>query len=144
MMHTPLFLSEQLQETRMEEKSTMNFVLMVRKGHKQQYKSLAVPINSELALNLKNREEVRAWLYLQLMFHISLYFHERYTEYQIYFIQDLLKCYTVVEYYKFTKQSEIYVLRLKFFLRFGGSPTVVWFNIVVMHPTYILEVYQEY
>jgi len=41
-----------------EEKSTMNFVLMVRKGHKQQYKSLAVPINSELALNLKNREEV--------------------------------------------------------------------------------------
>ncbi|KDR21260.1 regulator of nonsense transcripts 2 isoform X2 [Zootermopsis nevadensis] len=48
---------EQLQETRVEEKSTMNFVLMVRKGHKQQYKSLAVPINSELALNLKNREE---------------------------------------------------------------------------------------
>ncbi|XP_069694080.1 regulator of nonsense transcripts 2-like isoform X2 [Periplaneta americana] len=48
---------EQLQETRIEEKSTMNFVLMVRKGHKQQYKSLAVPINSELALNLKNREE---------------------------------------------------------------------------------------
>jgi hypothetical protein len=36
----------------------MNFVLMIRKGHKQQYKSLAVPINSELALNLKNREEV--------------------------------------------------------------------------------------
>jgi len=54
------FVSEQLQETRVEEKSTMNFVLMVRKGHKQQYKSLAVPINSELALNLKNREEVGA------------------------------------------------------------------------------------
>jgi hypothetical protein len=54
------FVLEQLQETRVEEKSTMNFVLMVRKGHKQQYKSLAVPINSELALNLKNREEVRA------------------------------------------------------------------------------------
>ncbi|PNF37933.1 hypothetical protein B7P43_G03899 [Cryptotermes secundus] len=48
---------EQLQETRIEEKCTMNFVLMIRKGHKQQYKSLAVPINSELALNLKNREE---------------------------------------------------------------------------------------
>jgi regulator of nonsense transcripts 2 len=52
-------VSEQLQETRVEEKCTMNFVLMIRKGHKQQYKSLAVPINSELALNLKNREEVR-------------------------------------------------------------------------------------
>jgi len=59
-IYTPFFVSEQLQETRVEEKSTMNFVLMVRKGHKQQYKSLAVPINSELALNLKNREEVRA------------------------------------------------------------------------------------
>jgi regulator of nonsense transcripts 2 len=59
-VQTPFFVSEQLQETRVEEKSTMNFVLMVRKGHKQQYKSLAVPINSELALNLKNREEVRA------------------------------------------------------------------------------------
>jgi len=59
-IYMPFFVSEQLQETRVEEKSTMNFVLMVRKGHKQQYKSLAVPINSELALNLKNREEVRA------------------------------------------------------------------------------------
>lgn len=59
-VYTPFFVSEQLQETRVEEKSTMNFVLMVRKGHKQQYKSLAVPINSELALNLRNREEVRA------------------------------------------------------------------------------------
>jgi len=59
-IYAPFFVSEQLQETRVEEKSTMNFVLMVRKGHKQQYKSLAVPINSELALNLKNREEVRA------------------------------------------------------------------------------------
>lgn len=55
-----IFVSEQLKETRVEEKCTMNFVLMIRKGHKQQYKSLAVPINSELALNLKNREEVRA------------------------------------------------------------------------------------
>jgi hypothetical protein len=58
-----IFVSEQLQETRVEEKCTMNFVLMIRKGHKQQYKSLAVPVNSELALNLKNREEVRASLF---------------------------------------------------------------------------------
>ncbi|XP_065347626.1 regulator of nonsense transcripts 2 [Cloeon dipterum] len=39
------------------EEKTMNFVLMVRKGNKQQFKNLEVPIDSELALNLKNREE---------------------------------------------------------------------------------------
>ncbi|XP_063230825.1 regulator of nonsense transcripts 2-like [Bacillus rossius redtenbacheri] len=48
---------EQLHETKSEEKSMVNFVLMVRKGHKQQYKSLAVPVTSELALNLRDREE---------------------------------------------------------------------------------------
>nr|CAD7440943.1 unnamed protein product [Timema bartmani] len=48
---------EQLQEPKPEQKSMINFVLMVRKGHKQQYKSLAVPVTSELALNLRDREE---------------------------------------------------------------------------------------
>lgn len=38
---------------------TVNFVLMTRKGNKPQFKSLAVPSDSELALNLRNREEVR-------------------------------------------------------------------------------------
>ncbi|XP_049955092.1 regulator of nonsense transcripts 2-like [Schistocerca serialis cubense] len=47
---------EQLQEEE-QEKTNMNFVLMLRKGHKQQYKNLAVPVDSEMALNLKNREE---------------------------------------------------------------------------------------
>lgn len=41
-----------------EEERTVNFVLMVRKGNKPQYKNLEVPIDSDLALNLKNREEV--------------------------------------------------------------------------------------
>lgn len=44
---------------------TVNFVLMTRKGNKPQFKSLAVPSDSELALNLRNREEVRnkdTWL----------------------------------------------------------------------------------
>ncbi|XP_064473011.1 regulator of nonsense transcripts 2-like isoform X2 [Ornithodoros turicata] len=40
-----------------EEKSTMNFILMTRKGHKPQFKSLEVPVSSELAQNLRDREE---------------------------------------------------------------------------------------
>lgn len=47
---------EQLQKSP-SDNSTMNFVLMLRKGNKQQYKNLAVPISSELAMNLKNREQ---------------------------------------------------------------------------------------
>lgn len=35
----------------------MDFVLMLRKGNKQTYKNLAVSMSSELALNLKNREQ---------------------------------------------------------------------------------------
>ena len=37
---------------------TVNFVLMTRKGNKPQFKNLAVPSDSELAQNLRNREEV--------------------------------------------------------------------------------------
>ncbi|XP_059473711.1 regulator of nonsense transcripts 2 [Neocloeon triangulifer] len=40
-----------------DEERTINFVLMVRKGNKPQFKNLEVPVDSELALNLKNREE---------------------------------------------------------------------------------------
>jgi regulator of nonsense transcripts 2 len=37
---------------------TVNFFLMTRKGNKPQFKNLAVPSDSELAQNLRNREEV--------------------------------------------------------------------------------------
>ncbi|XP_031840310.1 UPF2 regulator of nonsense mediated mRNA decay [Nomia melanderi] len=47
---------EQLQE-RPSDNSTVDFVLMLRKGNKQQYKNLAVPVSSELAMNLRNREQ---------------------------------------------------------------------------------------
>ncbi|XP_015594730.1 regulator of nonsense transcripts 2 [Cephus cinctus] len=47
---------EQLQEGP-SDTTTMDFVLMLRKGNKQQYKNLAVPVSSELALNLRNREQ---------------------------------------------------------------------------------------
>lgn len=46
---------EQLKETT-EETSTVNFILMIRKGNKHSYKSLNVPIMSELAINLKEQE----------------------------------------------------------------------------------------
>nr|CAG4635937.1 EOG090X0143 [Eubosmina coregoni]SVE69635.1 EOG090X0143 [Eubosmina coregoni] len=36
---------------------TVNFVLMTRKGNKPQFKNLAVPSDSDLAQNLRNREE---------------------------------------------------------------------------------------
>ncbi|KFM57643.1 Regulator of nonsense transcripts 2, partial [Stegodyphus mimosarum] len=44
-------------ELKEEEKPTINFVLMTRRGNKQQFKNLAVPVTSELAQNLKDREE---------------------------------------------------------------------------------------
>ena len=47
---------EQLQEGP-SDNTTVDFVLMLRKGNKQQYKNLAVPVSSELALNLRNREQ---------------------------------------------------------------------------------------
>lgn len=50
--------TEQLQEPEKEDKDTMNFVVMLRKGNKQQYKNVAVPTNSELALNLRSQEKV--------------------------------------------------------------------------------------
>lgn len=40
-----------------EDKNTINFILMTRKGNKPQFKSLEVPVSSELAQNLKDREE---------------------------------------------------------------------------------------
>lgn len=45
-----------LQEGVEAEKNTMGFVLMVRKGNKQQYKSFETDINSELAQNLRDQE----------------------------------------------------------------------------------------
>lgn len=48
---------EQLQEVSNVDSTTVDFVLMLRKGNKQQYKNLAVPVSSELAMNLRNREQ---------------------------------------------------------------------------------------
>lgn len=45
-----------IQETNENERSTMGFVLMVRKGNKQQYKTFEADINSELAQNLRDQE----------------------------------------------------------------------------------------
>lgn len=45
---------EQLQST--NEDDSVNFVLMLKKGNKQTFKSLQVPMDSELASNLKNQE----------------------------------------------------------------------------------------
>jgi len=39
-----------------QDSNTMAFVLMTRKGNKPQFKNLAVPSDSDLALNLRNRE----------------------------------------------------------------------------------------
>ncbi|GFQ70834.1 regulator of nonsense transcripts 2 [Trichonephila clavata] len=57
---TTKFISPKLSsllEEKQQVKPTVNFVLMTRKGNKQQFKNLAVPISSELAQNLKDREE---------------------------------------------------------------------------------------
>lgn len=55
--------TEQLQEPEKEEKETVNFVVMLRKGNKQQYKNVAVPTDSELALNLRSQEKVTSFFW---------------------------------------------------------------------------------
>lgn len=47
---------EQLQDNTEVERKTMGFVLMVRKGNKQQYKTFEADIDSELAQNLRDQE----------------------------------------------------------------------------------------
>lgn len=37
----------------------MGFVLMVRKGNKQQYKTFQADVNSELAQNLRDQEQAQ-------------------------------------------------------------------------------------
>lgn len=55
--------TEQLQEPEKEENETVNFVVMLRKGNKQQYKNVAVPTDSELALNLRSQEKVTSFFW---------------------------------------------------------------------------------
>lgn len=40
------------------EPNTMNFTLLTRKGNKQSFRNLSVPVSSELALNLRCQEQV--------------------------------------------------------------------------------------
>ncbi|RZF42335.1 hypothetical protein LSTR_LSTR004143 [Laodelphax striatellus] len=49
---------EQLQEPEVQD-SSINFVLMLKKGNKQQYKTLAVPVDSEMAVNLRSQEKAK-------------------------------------------------------------------------------------
>ncbi|XP_039298852.1 regulator of nonsense transcripts 2 isoform X2 [Nilaparvata lugens] len=49
---------EQLQEPEVNH-SSINFVLMLKKGNKQQYKTLAVPVDSEMAVNLRSQEKAK-------------------------------------------------------------------------------------
>lgn len=49
---------EQLQVAVEEtQKSSVNFVVLLRKGNKQQYKNLEIPLDSDLAKNLKSQEK---------------------------------------------------------------------------------------
>ncbi|GAB6029878.1 Regulator of nonsense transcripts upf2, variant 2 [Chamberlinius hualienensis] len=50
-------IKENEDEPVIETRNTMHFILMTRKGNKQQYRNLEVPVSSELALNLRDREE---------------------------------------------------------------------------------------
>ncbi len=48
---------EQLHAAEEAQKSSVNFVVLLRKGNKQQYKNLEIPLDSELAKNLKSQEK---------------------------------------------------------------------------------------
>lgn len=51
---------EQLQEaseSETMEQNTMNFTLLTRRGNKQSFRNLSVPVSSELALNLRSQEQ---------------------------------------------------------------------------------------
>ncbi|XP_072181831.1 regulator of nonsense transcripts 2-like [Diadema setosum] len=62
-----------------EDPSTVNFVLMTRKGNKQHFREFEVPINSELASNLKNREQAER-AEKQRMKELTLHINERQEE----------------------------------------------------------------
>ncbi|KAJ9575687.1 hypothetical protein L9F63_007446 [Diploptera punctata] len=49
--------NEELVKSKMGEISMINFVLLTKKGHKQHYRSLVVPVDSELAINFKSGKE---------------------------------------------------------------------------------------
>lgn len=55
---THVLIADQLQEPDDKDKETINFVVMLRKGNKQQYKNVLVPTDSDLALNLRSQEKV--------------------------------------------------------------------------------------
>lgn len=50
---------DQLQDNNETENNTMGFVLMLRKGNKQQYKTFEADINSELAQNVRDQEQAQ-------------------------------------------------------------------------------------
>ncbi|CAH0546674.1 unnamed protein product [Brassicogethes aeneus] len=50
---------DQLQETAEAENNKIGFVLMVRKGNKQQYKTFEADVDSELAQNLRDQEQAQ-------------------------------------------------------------------------------------
>lgn len=65
--------TEQLQEPEKEEKETRNFVVMLKKGNKQLYKNVAVPTDSELAINLRSQEKVLSCYWFH---HCEVYAYE--------------------------------------------------------------------
>lgn len=70
---------DQLSAAPVEESSTISFLLMLRKGNKQTYKNLSVPVTSELALNLKQQEMV-AKLEMEKVKRLTLDTYERLEE----------------------------------------------------------------
>ncbi|XP_065199909.1 regulator of nonsense transcripts 2 [Planococcus citri] len=82
---------EQLQSAPDEsQKSSVNFVVLLRKGNKQQYKNLEIPLDSDLAKNLKSQEQAEK-VELEKVKRLTLDINERLEEEDY---QDQIQAYT--------------------------------------------------
>lgn len=73
------------------QKSSVNFVVLLRKGNKQQYKNLEIPLDSDLAKNLKSQERAER-VEMEKVKRLTLDINERLEEEDYY--QDQIQSYT--------------------------------------------------
>lgn len=73
-----------------QEKSSVNFVVLLRKGNKQQYKNLEIPLDSDLAKNLKSQEKAER-VEMEKVKRLTLDINERLEEEDY---QDQIQAYT--------------------------------------------------
>lgn len=83
--------SNELIEQEEGQKASVNFVVLLRKGNKQQYKNLEIPLDSDLAKNLKSQEKAER-VEMEKVKRLTLDINERLEEEDYY--QDQIQSFT--------------------------------------------------